>query len=82
MLDTAAAVAHLTQADPTLARVIAAVGPCLFAPRAEGTHFEAVARSIVYQQLSGKAAATIYGRVCALFPGNRGGPRPDAPGRW
>jgi 3-methyladenine DNA glycosylase/8-oxoguanine DNA glycosylase len=33
-----------------------------------GTPFEALLRSIVYQQLSGKAAGTIHGRVCALFP--------------
>ena len=31
--------------------------------------FEALCRSIVYQQLSGKAAATIYGRFLKLFPG-------------
>src|SRR4029077_6620394 len=30
--------------------------------------FGALSEAIVYQQLSGKAAATIYGRVCALFP--------------
>jgi DNA-3-methyladenine glycosylase II len=33
--------------------------------------FEEVLESIVYQQLSGKAAATIYGRVRALFPPRR-----------
>ncbi|MEP6905232.1 MAG: DNA-3-methyladenine glycosylase 2 family protein [Gemmatimonadales bacterium] len=50
-----------------MAEVIAKVGP--FAPhlRTEGTHFDALIRSIVYQQLSGKAAATIHGRVRALF---------------
>ena len=36
----------------------------------EGTHFEALTRSIVFQQLSGKAAATILSRVVALFPDN------------
>ncbi len=36
--------------------------------------FPALAGAIVYQQLSGKAAATIYGRFCALFPDNA----PDA----
>jgi DNA-3-methyladenine glycosylase II len=34
----------------------------------EGTVFEALCRAIVYQQLSGKAAATIYGRFENLFP--------------
>jgi DNA-3-methyladenine glycosylase II len=63
------ALAHLRRADPALARVIARVGPCRFAPRAEGTHFEAVARSIVYQQLSTRAAGTIHGRFHALYGG-------------
>jgi len=35
----------------------------------EGSHFEFIARSIIYQQLSGKAAATIHGRVQALCGG-------------
>jgi DNA-3-methyladenine glycosylase II len=61
------ALAHLRQADPTLARVIERVGRCRFAPRAEGTHFDSLVRAIVYQQLSGKAAATIHGRVVQHF---------------
>ena len=69
MPDTRRAVAHLKRADPVLARVIAGVGPCRFEPRAEGTHFEAVARAIVYQQLSGKAAGTIHARFHALYGG-------------
>ena len=69
MPDTRRAVAHLKRADPVLARVIARVGPCRFEPRAEGTHFEAVARAIVYQQLSGKAAGTIHARFHALYGG-------------
>jgi 3-methyladenine DNA glycosylase/8-oxoguanine DNA glycosylase len=40
------------------------------------THYEALARSIVYQQLAGKAAATIHSRVCALS-GHGRFPRPD-----
>jgi DNA-3-methyladenine glycosylase II len=69
MPDTRRAVAHLKRADPRLAQVIARVGPCRFEPRAEGTHFGAVARAIVYQQLSGKAAGTIHGRFHALYGG-------------
>jgi 3-methyladenine DNA glycosylase/8-oxoguanine DNA glycosylase len=34
-----------------------------------GSHFHAIARSIVYQQLATAAAGAIYGRVCALTPG-------------
>lgn len=62
------ALAHL-RADPAMAQVIAKVGACRFAPTAEGSHFDALVRSIVYQQLSGKAAATILARVLGLFGG-------------
>lgn len=61
------AVAHLRKVDPRLAAVIADVGSCDFAPRRERTHFEAVLSAIVSQQLSGKAASTIYSRFTALF---------------
>ena len=50
-----------------MVEVIDKVGPCTLQLRTEGTHFDALIRSIVYQQLSGKAAATIHGRVRALF---------------
>lgn len=40
------------------------------------TPYEALSRHIVYQQLSGKAAATIYGRFAALYGGD--GPPPPA----
>jgi DNA-3-methyladenine glycosylase II len=58
-----------------LARVIERVGPCRFQPRTKGTHFDALLRSIVYQQLSGKAASTILDRVLALYGGRY--PRPE-----
>jgi DNA-3-methyladenine glycosylase II len=62
------AVNHLKRVDPVLAGVIDRVGPCRLAARSEGTHFEALVRSIIYQQLSGKAAGTIHGRFMDLFP--------------
>lgn len=61
------AIAHLRKVDPVMAGVIDAVGPCKLTPRTEWTHFDALVRSIVYQQLSGQAAATIHGRVLALI---------------
>jgi O-6-methylguanine DNA methyltransferase len=66
--DPAVAVEHLRASDPALARLIDAVGP--FRMQLAGTQslFGALAQAIVYQQLNGKAAATIFGRVCALFP--------------
>src|SRR5262252_6783405 len=74
MPDYRASVRHLKKVDPVLARVIERVGPCRLPLRNEVTHFQALARSIVFQQLSGKAAGTIHGRFAALFPGN--GPEP------
>ncbi|WP_437815495.1 methylated-DNA--[protein]-cysteine S-methyltransferase [Sorangium sp. So ce1078] len=66
--DPAAAVERLRASDAALARLIDAVGP--FAMRLDRTSslFLALAESIVYQQLTGKAAATIFARVRALFP--------------
>ncbi len=61
------AIAHLEKVDPVMADVISRVGKCTLEPRAEWTHFDALVRSIVYQQLSGKAAATIHGRVLTLI---------------
>jgi DNA-3-methyladenine glycosylase II len=60
---------HLRRVDPVLATVIDRVGPCRLEQRREGTHFDALVRSIVYQQLSGKAASTILGRVHELYGG-------------
>jgi DNA-3-methyladenine glycosylase II len=76
MPDYRASVRHLKRVDPVLARVIESVGPCRMPLRHEGTHFQALARSIVFQQLSGKAAGTIHGRFAALFAD--GDPEPAA----
>lgn len=69
------AVTHLRAADPVMADVIARVGPCRASVHGDGSHFGAVLRSIVYQQLSGNAAATIHGRVLNLFGGGDPSPR-------
>jgi 3-methyladenine DNA glycosylase/8-oxoguanine DNA glycosylase len=61
------AIAHLRAADPVFDGIIERVGPCRLRITAEGTHFGAVASSIVYQQLSGAAAGTIHGRMLALY---------------
>src|ERR1051326_1660561 len=55
------AVDHLKKSDAILASIISQVGACQIAYR-EPT-FEMLARAIVFQQLSGKAARTIYGRL-------------------
>jgi len=76
MPDYRASVRHLKRVDPVLARVIESVGPCRLPIRSEGTHFQALARSIVFQQLSGKAAGTIHRRFAALFA--NGDPEPSS----
>jgi DNA-3-methyladenine glycosylase II len=66
--DPKGAVAHLRKADSALAEVIGAVGPFAMQLKASRSLFGALAEAIVYQQLSNKAAATIYGRIEALYP--------------
>ena len=58
----------LMRRDPVLGTAIKAIGPCLMAERQRKDHLTALAGSIVSQQLSTKAAATIFGRFLALFP--------------
>src|SRR3954451_21920440 len=57
------AINHLKKADPVIAGIIERVGPCRM-QHSEPT-FNALARSIVYQQLNGRAASTIFGRLVA-----------------
>ena len=70
------ACAYLCKHDPQLGKVIRAVGPCGILSRKRMTPFAALMRSIVYQQLSGKAAGTIWGRVVDACPCT-GFPKPE-----
>ena len=58
----------LMRRDPVLGTAIKAIGPCLMAARQRHDHLTSLTGSIVSQQLSTKAAATIFGRFQALFP--------------
>ncbi len=58
----------LMRRDPVLGAAIKRIGPCLMASRQRKDHLTAMVGSIVSQQLSTKAAATIFGRFTALFP--------------
>src|SRR5512133_2122889 len=58
------AVTHLKKSAPVLRAIIERVGPCRMTYR-EPT-FHSLARAIVYQQLNGKAALTIFNRFTAL----------------
>ena len=66
--DPKKAVRHLKAADPALGEIISRVGLFAMQLKSSRSLFGALAEAIVYQQLSNKAAATIYGRVEALFP--------------
>ena len=68
------ALRHLRATHPTMRRLIAHHGaPPLTRSR---DHVQQLTRAIVYQQLSGKAAATIYGRFLGLYGGRF--PAPEA----
>ena len=66
------AIQHLKKSDPVMAAIIEQVGP--FAMQYREPVFQTLVRSIVYQQLSGKAALTIFNR---LLEAARAGMRPD-----
>src|SRR3989442_10209632 len=59
---------YLAAADPRMAALIARSIRYNIKPAQLIRPFDALAESIAYQQLSGKAAATIFGRVRALYP--------------
>jgi DNA-3-methyladenine glycosylase II len=75
-LECARAARLLARRDPRLARIIRRVGPCRLPETRTHAPFVAMVRALVSQQLSGKAAATIFGRVVALV----GGPDHVEPG--
>jgi 3-methyladenine DNA glycosylase/8-oxoguanine DNA glycosylase len=64
--DGATAIGFLRAADPGLGRLIDEVGPFRLELDRVQSPFAALAESIVYQQLTGKAAATIHGRLVRL----------------
>lgn len=73
---TPEAVAHLIDSDRTLARLIRKVGPCALKPQRRRSPFQALVRSVTFQQLNGAVAEKIFGRVLALYPAGNF-PTPD-----
>lgn len=61
----AEAAAHLAAADPIMARLIQAHGPCTLRPHTD--YYAELVDAIISQQLSVKAARTIEQRFCQLF---------------
>lgn len=70
-LDTEAATRSLRRTDPVMRRIVVSVGPCGLRPGARGDHFTTLLRAIVGQQLSSKAAETIWNRLTALHDDHR-----------
>ncbi len=70
--DYARAERLLAARDPVLGDLIRRHGRCRLADAQQEDPFQAIVEAIVWQQLSGKAASTIFGRFLGLFPG-RGG---------
>jgi 3-methyladenine DNA glycosylase/8-oxoguanine DNA glycosylase len=70
------AVRHLSAADPALGLIIERSPPFSLRPTRTQSLFAALLESIVYQQLSGRAAETILNRVLALYRPRRF-PRPS-----
>jgi DNA-3-methyladenine glycosylase II len=66
-----AAVAVLAERDPVMASLVAAAGPMRLRKPVD-THFASLVQSIVYQQLAGRAAAAIYGRLITALDGRVG----------
>ncbi len=62
--DAEAAVAHLRASDPKLKALMDRVGPFRMRLDVAASPFEALCESIIYQQITGKAAQTIAGRFC------------------
>src|SRR3954469_14315105 len=73
--DPEEAIAHLRARDARLGALIDRVGPFALRLDTAPSPFESLLESILYQQLHGKAAATIHGRVRELYKGD---PAPQA----
>src|SRR5581483_3190580 len=69
-----AAAKILAERDPVIARLVAETGLPRLGRPAE-THFGTLVRAVVYQQLAGRAAAAIHGRLLAALGD---GPQPEA----
>jgi DNA-3-methyladenine glycosylase II len=65
----AAAARILADRDPIIARLLAETGPPRFGRPTE-SHFATLVRAVVYQQLAGRAAAAIHGRLIAAMGGD------------
>ena len=68
-ISLSAATTEVASRDPVLANLVALAGPLQWRPRDPDGHFGALVRSIVFQQLAGRAASAIHQRVRAAVGG-------------
>jgi len=69
-ISLSAAVDEVASRDPVVAHLVALAGPLTHRPRDPNGPFGALVRAIVYQQLAGRAAQAIHGRVLATVDGS------------
>jgi 3-methyladenine DNA glycosylase/8-oxoguanine DNA glycosylase len=69
-ISLAAAIDEVAARDPVVAHLVALAGPVKYRPRDPDGHFGALVRSIVFQQLAGRAAHAIHQRVRATVRGD------------
>jgi DNA-3-methyladenine glycosylase II len=74
---TPEALRHLSRTDPVMRALIRRTGPCTITIQRHWSPFQSLVRAVVYQQLHGRAAAAIFGRLVALF-GDSDFPSPEA----
>jgi DNA-3-methyladenine glycosylase II len=74
---TPEALRHLSRTDPVMGALIRRTGPCTIRIQKRWSPFQSLVRAVVYQQLHGRAAAAIFGRLVALF-GGPAFPTPEA----
>lgn len=72
------AVNHILKKDKILGKHVRRIGPMTLSPAKLKSPYESLAQSIAYQQLNGKAAATIWGRVAAIYSRSEKGLDPKA----
>jgi 3-methyladenine DNA glycosylase/8-oxoguanine DNA glycosylase len=69
LISLRAAIGEVAARDPVLAHLVELAGPITYRPRDPDGHFGALVRSIVFQQLAGRAAQAIYQRVRSTLGG-------------
>ena len=75
--DRGAALRHLRRVDPVLGAFTRRFGPCRLAPERGTSPYAALVQAVAHQQIHGRAAAAIFSRFLALYPGP-GFPEPAA----